>query len=134
MERPEESAGPPEGSGGPHRPGADAPGSLPGGETRESEVRRTEPVALAPGRGDRSGHTRQNWRGPKAGAGKEADGLWLVDVEKETKFDVTLRFMAPGRRCKLVYGYCGKSVEAEVAEDATLLTLRGVVHPAVLTS
>src|SRR6185295_5614248 len=75
--------------------------------------------------------TRQDWRGPKAGWGKDSNGAWLVEVEKETKFDVTLRFRAPGQKCALTYAYCGKTVEAELDADSTSLTLRGVVHPAV---
>lgn len=73
--------------------------------------------------------TRQNWRGPKAGAGKDADGHWLVEIPKETKFDVTLRFRAPGAKTSVQYSCGATSRVADVAPDATSVVIPGVVHP-----
>jgi arylsulfatase A-like enzyme len=86
-------------------------------------------IVLDPAHEDPVVLTRQDWRGPKAGWGKDSDGTWLVAVANETKFDVTLRFRAPGVKSTIKYACGTKAVEGEVASDATSLTLSGVVHP-----
>jgi arylsulfatase A-like enzyme len=87
-------------------------------------------IVLDPAHEDPVVLTRQDWRGPKAGWGKDSDGVWLVDVPKETKFDVTLRFRAPGVKSTVTYACGAKTAEAAVAPDATSVTVSGVVHPA----
>ena len=69
-------------------------------------------------------------RVPRAGEPKDGEGFWLVDLEKEITFDVTLRFRAPGAAATLTYACGSKEVHAEIAADATSLTLRAVPHPA----
>jgi len=86
-------------------------------------------IVLDPEHEDPAVLTRQDWRGPKAGWAKDSDGFWLADLPKETRYDVTLRFRAPGAPATVTYS-CGKSVDVEVAPDATSATLKGVVHPA----
>jgi arylsulfatase A-like enzyme len=74
--------------------------------------------------------TRQDWGGPKAGWAADSDGFWRVDVAKETRYDVMLRFRPPGATCKITYSRGGKSTDAELAADATSVSLPGVVHTA----
>lgn len=73
--------------------------------------------------------TRQDWRGPKAGWGKDSNGFWLVDIRKEPKYDVTLRFRAPGAPVKVRYSCSGRMSEQQVDATATAVTMRGVAHP-----
>src|SRR6185503_151396 len=74
--------------------------------------------------------TRQDWRGPKAGAGKEANGFWMVDIRKETKYDVTLYFKSPGAPVKATFTVNGRPTPVSVDADAKTVTLKGVVHGA----
>jgi hypothetical protein len=52
-----------------------------------------------------------------------------VEIPKETKFEVTLRFRAPGTKTTIEYSCGGKSVVEEVAAEATHVVIPGVVHP-----
>jgi arylsulfatase A-like enzyme len=99
------------------------------------EMRRTrefEPPRIKPGTSheDPVLLSRQERRGPRAGESGDAAGGWLVDLEKETAFDVTLHFKAPGTAAKLTYACGSISKEIDVAGDATSILLKGVVHPA----
>jgi arylsulfatase A-like enzyme len=63
--------------------------------------------------------TRQDMRGSK---------MWLVEVPKETRFDVTLYFKAPAAAATLSYA-CGSAKATGTLEPgATKMTLRGVAH------
>jgi arylsulfatase A-like enzyme len=85
-------------------------------------------IVLDPAHEDPVMLTRQDWRGPKAGAGKEANGFWQVDVRKEMKVDVTLYFRAPGAATKVTYSVNGRPSPMPIEADATTATLKAVPH------
>jgi len=87
-------------------------------------------IVLDPAQEDPVLLTRQDWRGPKAGAGKEANGFWMVDIRKETKYDVTLYFKSPGAAVKVAYTVNGRPTPVSADADAKTVTLKGVVHGA----
>jgi arylsulfatase A-like enzyme len=96
------------------------------------QTRQFEPPRIKPGTAheDPVVLSRQERRGPRAGEAGEAGGAWLIDLEKDTTFDITLRFKAPGAIVKVTYS-CGSMTKVvEVAGDATSVVLSGVPHPA----
>jgi arylsulfatase A-like enzyme len=74
--------------------------------------------------------TRQDRRGPRPGEPNDANGGWLIELEKEMAFDVTLRFRAPGASVKVTYTGGRAPNEVEVDAQATMVVLKGVPHPA----
>ncbi len=96
------------------------------------KTREFEPPRIKPGtpHEDPVVLSRQDRRGPRAGEAGDAGGGWLVDLEKETAFDVTLRFHAPGAPANVTYACGSASKEVEVGGDATVVVLKGVLHPA----
>jgi hypothetical protein len=96
------------------------------------KTREFEPPRIKPGtpHEDPVVLTRQERRGPRAGESGDAAGGWLVDLEKETTFDVTLRFKAPGASAKITYACGSVAKEVEISGDATVVVLKGVTHPA----
>jgi arylsulfatase A-like enzyme len=74
--------------------------------------------------------TRQDWRGEKASWTPTGNGHWLVRVDHDVLFDVTLRFRAPGARIKVTYTGGVMPVEATLEPDATSITLPAVLHAA----
>jgi hypothetical protein len=99
------------------------------------DVRKTRDFAaprtvLDPAHEDPVEFTRQDWRGPKADSTKDSDGFWLVNILKETTYDVTLRFRAPGALTVITYSYGAKTKDVPVLAEAIGVTLKGVVHPA----
>jgi hypothetical protein len=96
------------------------------------KTREFEPPRVKPGtpHDDPMLLTRQDRRGPRAGEPNDADGGWLIELEKETSFDVTLRFRAPGAAAKVAYTGGTAAKEVEVDPKSTTLVLKGVPHPA----
>jgi arylsulfatase A-like enzyme len=96
------------------------------------KTRQFEPPRIKPGtpHEDPLVLTRQDRRGPRAGEAGDAAGGWLVDLEKEMTFDVTLRFRAPGAGVKVRYSCGSVTKDVEVAAEATSVVLSGVAHPA----
>lgn len=85
-------------------------------------------IVLDPAHEDPVWLTRQDWRGPKAGWNKDSNGFWQVDVRKESKYDVTLHFLAPGAPTKVTYTVNGRPTPVAIAADATSVTLKSVPH------
>src|SRR5579862_9691455 len=74
--------------------------------------------------------TRQDWRGEKATWTPTGNGHWLVRVDRDVKFDVTLRFRAPGARTTVTYAGGASPVEVTVEADATSVILPALPHTA----
>jgi hypothetical protein len=81
-------------------------------------------IVLDPAHEDPVLLSRQEMRSSKPGL-----GFWLMEVARETKYDVTLYFKAPGAAAKVVYA-CGSVAEKPLTPEATTITLRGVAHAA----
>ena len=98
------------------------------------KTREFEPPRIKPGtpHEDPVVLTRQERRGPRTGETGDAAGGWLVELEKETRFDVTLRFKAPGANAKVTYACGSVTRDVEVSGDATSVVLKRVAHPAGL--
>jgi arylsulfatase A-like enzyme len=85
-------------------------------------------IVLDPAHEDPVTLTRQDWRGPKAGWNKDSSGFWLVDVRKESKYDVTLTFAPPGAPTKVTYTVNGRPTPMAIDANATSVTLKSVPH------
>jgi arylsulfatase A-like enzyme len=72
--------------------------------------------------------TRQDWRGENATWTPNGNGHWLTTVAHETRFDVTLRFRAPGARTTITYSGGKTPVEVTVEAEATSVVLPAVPH------
>ena len=72
--------------------------------------------------------TRQDWRGPKAGWGKENLGHWEIDVARAGTYEVKLIFRAPVSRARLVVA--GFQKELDLPAGATEATFAGLALPA----
>ncbi len=72
--------------------------------------------------------TRQDWRGPKAGWGKENLGHWEIDVARAGTYEVKLLFRAPVSRARLVVA--GVQKDLDLPAGATEATFTGLALPA----
>jgi hypothetical protein len=96
-------------------------------ETWFEDMRKTREFApprivLDPAHEDPVLLTRQDWRGTKAGWGRENNGHWLVEAPKAAKVEVTLHFRSPGGPADLIFE-CGMSAGAKVRDGTTKMTL-----------
>jgi arylsulfatase A-like enzyme len=85
-------------------------------------------IVLDPSQEDPVMLTRQDWRGPRAGWAKDSNGFWLVEVRKDTRYDVTLYFQPPGSPAKVTYTVSGRPTPVMVEADAKSVTLKSVPH------
>ncbi|HUU11294.1 MAG TPA: arylsulfatase [Phycisphaerae bacterium] len=70
--------------------------------------------------------SRQDWRGPRAGWGKNSLGHWEVRVAEAGTFDVTLRFAPAPEDRQAVFKLLGTDLATAVAKGAATCTLRDV--------
>jgi arylsulfatase A-like enzyme len=73
--------------------------------------------------------TRQDRRGSTPERTQSSTGVWLVELQKEAKFDVSLYLKAPGAAGTVAYACGSAKASGPVESGKTTVTLRGVVHP-----
>jgi len=91
-----------------------------------------EPVRIEVGSGrqDPVMLSRQDWRGPRAGWGKQGIGAWEIKVDRAGTYDVTVRFEPTTEAATAVLRWGDKMETQSVASGAATARFTGIEWPA----
>jgi arylsulfatase len=84
------------------------------------------PIELGGPRENPTVLTRQDWRGPLAGAEPNAMGFWQVNVAQDARFDVTLHFSPRQFPTELSFSLNGAHRKQSLKPGTTEYTFQGV--------
>ena len=73
--------------------------------------------------------TRQDWRGPEAGWTPASVGHWLVDVRRDGRYRVTMRFAAVAEPAVAVFQLGSANVQQDVPAGSTSVAFTNVALP-----